>query len=390
VKIRDDQQKLNDETLRIDKSRGADGNLARAEAVRLGQLPGEQGRLSDRVKAMDEALEAVGSTVYLWANHDIAKSMNEVKDELGKPATDVPVQVEQKRIVAQLTAMIENLTEHPIESKFAQNGSGGGGGGSRLPPESELRLMKALQQAVNAATKELAAKLPQKDPPQLLSLGNRQGELRTLLGQLLEKSSRGEIKLGPEPDNRDQLPEEAGNEQVENQELDQALLNGKADQEQETKKAMLVGDRMGRVRQRLALNSDPGKTTQTIEDRIVDDLDVLIEQSRRKIAQARNQPPSQGQGEQAPQPPQNGQQANNQGQQRGGTTPAGSDASQGGHGAVNADLSKDIRESQAEWGGLTPRQRAAVMEGGSENIIPDYAKLIDEYFKTLSKKGSER
>ena len=67
---------------------------------------------------------------------------------------------------------------------------------------------------------------------------------------------------------------------------------------QEEKKAMLVGDRMGRVRQRLALNSDPGQTTQTIEDRIIDDLDMLIEQSRRKIAQARNQPPGQGQGEQ--------------------------------------------------------------------------------------------
>src|SRR5206468_2146445 len=205
----------------------------------------------------------------------------------------------------------ENLTEHASESEFAQNGSGGGGGGgTKLPPESELRLMKALQQAVNAATKELGVKLPQKDAPKLLSLGNRQGELRTLLGQLLEKASQGEIKLGPEPDNRDQLPEEAGKEAVENQELDQALLKGQADQQQEEKKALLVGDRMGRVRQRLALNSDPGQTTQTIEDRIVDDLDLLIEQSRRKIAQARNQPPPQGQGEQMAQRPPGNQQAN--------------------------------------------------------------------------------
>jgi hypothetical protein len=389
VKLRDDQQKLNDDTIRVDKSRAPDGSFPRQEGLRLRQLPADQGKLADRVHGMEEALEAVGSTVYLWANHDIIKSMNEVKADLAKPQTDAATQTEQHRIVAQLTAMIDNLTEHPIESKFAQNGGGGSGQSrSRLPSESELRLMKALQQAVNDATKQLAAM--QKDPPKLLALGNRQGELRTLLGQLLEKASNGEIKFGPEPDKRDQLPEEAGNEAVENQELDQALLNGQPDAEQETKQINRVGDRMGRVRQRLALDNDPGKTTQTIEDRILGDLDVLIEQSRRKMAQARNQKPSEAPPQQG-QPQPNGQQANNQGQQQtGGTTPAGTDASTGGNGQVNADLSKDIRESQQEWGGLTPRQRAAVLEGGGDSIVPDYAKLIDEYFKTLSKKGSER
>jgi predicted lipid-binding transport protein (Tim44 family) len=149
---------------------------------------------------------------------------------------------------------------------------------------------------------------------------------------------------------------------------------------------------MARVRQRLAINNDPGKTTQVVEKKILDDLDVLIEQSRRKVAQARNQPPNQGQGQPQPQPQPSGAQANNQGQQQPsrGSTPAGTDASSGGSSQVNADTSKDIRESQAEWGGLTPRQRAAVLEGGSENVVPDYAKMIDEYFKTLSKKGSEK
>ena len=56
------------------------------------------------------------------------------------------------------------------------------------------------------------------------------------------------------------------------------------------KKVNLVGDRMARVRQRLALNDDPGKTTQIIEDRIVTDLDILIDQARRQQAQTRNTP----------------------------------------------------------------------------------------------------
>ena len=41
-------------------------------------------------------------------------------------------------------------------------------------------------------------------------------------------------------------------------------------------------------------------------------------------------------------------------------------------------------------GGISPRQHDAIVEGGKETIIPDYAKLIDEYYKTLGKKGSER
>ena len=42
--------------------------------------------------------------------------------------------------------------------------------------------------------------------------------------------SGGQMNLGPEPDNRDQLPEEANVEQVENQELDKDLLEGVPDE----------------------------------------------------------------------------------------------------------------------------------------------------------------
>ena len=124
----------------------------------------------------------------------------------------------------------------------------------------------------------------------MLALGNRQGELRGVLGQLLEKSSQGQIKFGPEPDNREQLPEEANNEQVENQELDQQLLTGEANAEKTDQQVNLVGDRMARVRQRLAMNDDPGKTTQIIEDRIITDLDILVDQARKQEAADAQQP----------------------------------------------------------------------------------------------------
>src|SRR5258708_10164354 len=143
--------------------------------------------------------------------------MKDVKDYLGKPDTGGVTQVQQKHVVAELDAMIRDLAIKPIESKFAQKGGGGGGGqcSPGLPSEAELRLLKDLQLALNDATKEIAALLPNKDQPRLMSAGQRQGAMRNLLRQLLQKASQGQMKLGPEPDNRDQLPEESSTEQVE-------------------------------------------------------------------------------------------------------------------------------------------------------------------------------
>ncbi|MEA2710350.1 MAG: hypothetical protein QOF78_2951, partial [Phycisphaerales bacterium] len=129
MKIKADQEKLNTETVRIDKSpKAADGAIKREDAVRLGQLPGEQGKLSDRTQELEEALSAVGSIVYIWANKDIVTSMNGVKDDLGKPATGVPTQAEEARIVEQLDALIKNLEVKLLDRRFEQRGGGGGGG----------------------------------------------------------------------------------------------------------------------------------------------------------------------------------------------------------------------------------------------------------------------
>ena len=79
--------------------------------------------------------------------------------------------------------------------------------------------------------------------------------------ELAEKASRGEIRFGPEPDNRDQLPEEANVEQVENQELENQLLNDEKMDEKNEKKVNLVGDRMARVLSFLDPWHDPQGTS---------------------------------------------------------------------------------------------------------------------------------
>jgi hypothetical protein len=398
VKIKEAQEKLNAETARIDSARDPAGQLQRPDAIRLGQLPGEQGRLADDTNKLGEDLAAVGSTVYIWANKDIVQSMNDVKSELGKAQSGVETQAEQTRIVEQLDAMIRNLAIKPKESKFAAEGGGGGGGGQagggpQLPTEAELRLLQDLQRAVNKSTKTIDAQ-PNKDKNRLMALGNRQGEMRQLLDDTLQKASRGEIKLGPEPDNRDQLPEEAKVEDVENQELDKDLLSGLPDDEKNEAKAERIGDRMARSRQRLAINNDPGKTTQIIQERILEDFDFLIDQARQQQAQVRNSP-SQAQRQNQPRPGEQQAQAQNQGQNPGqprpnrGNNPA-EQSNPPGAGDPTADLSRDIRESSAEWGQISPRLPEAVIEGSSEKIIAEYQKLIEDYYKSVSTKANER
>ena len=395
-KIKAEQEKLNTDTLRIDKAPRVEGNLKRDEAVRLGQLPGEQGKLSDRTQELEEALSAVGSIVYIWANKDIVNSMNQVKDDLAKPATGVPTQAEQTRIVEQLDSMIKNLQVTLLDRKFEQRGGGGGGGqcGPKLPTEAELRLLKDLQKAINNSTKKIDAEA-QKDKQKLLALGGRQGELRNLLDETLKKGSGGDAKLRPEPDNKDQLPEEAKVEQVEQQELEQVLQGDEPDAAQIEKDLMLVGDRMARSKQRLALNNDPGKTTQIIQERILRDLDSLIEQSRRQACAGGAPQPGEQQAQQMQQKA-GREVAEVQGKGKTGnrSTKTGSNpaaqSNSPGQAGRQEDLSASIKESAAEWGGISPRLRRAVVDGADEQTIEKYRRYVEDYYKGVSVRGSER
>jgi hypothetical protein len=401
-----DQNEVNLKTTSIDgTAKNDDGSLPREAQIRLNQLTGDQGKIADKAAKMDEALSALGSIVYTWANRDIVKNMNEVKDQLGKTKTGVVTQTQEKQIVAQLDAMIRDLTTKPEESEFAQHGGGGGGGGggnTGMPTEAELRLMKDLQVAENNATVDIS-KLTRQEKADLLSLGNRQGDLRNLLDQLLQKASHGQAKLPPEPDNRDQLPEEAakgGNaaEAVDNKELENDLIgNGKDDKPgqppaQASHDLNLIGDRMARSRQRLAMNSDPGPVTQEIQKRILDNLDDLIEQARKKEAQAQNQPPKPGgdpsqakkPGEQ--QQPQN---ADAKGQQQQAKQASASGNNPGGGDEAPGDPAADIAKQEARmWGTLSPRERQALIESQGEKPLDKYKDLVDDYYRTMSTKAN--
>jgi hypothetical protein len=404
IKIRDEQIKVNDRTAKVDGAKLPDGTMKHAEQIELGKLPGEQGKLADRTKKVGEDLAGI-SIIYQWANSDIVKSMTEVKDDLAKPETGKPTQAEQARVVEQLQAMIDNLAIKPPEpSKFAQKGGGGGGGGggakkNKLPTEAELRLLKDLQVAVNKSTTKIEAepkKNGQKDKPKLASLGGRQGELRDLLDKLLKSS--GAKGLPAKPDKADQLPEEVGNEQIEDQELEKNLLQDKPIEDKSEKDIGLVGDRMARSQQRLQENYDPGKTTQKIQERIVKNMDDLIAMARQQQQQqssGKGQQP--GEPQQGPPKPGEGDaQAQNQGQ---GQQPGQSQLNKGQQAASNDTASAgnennaqlgNLKETADQWGQVSPRLHDAVLEGAGEKVPEKYRKMVQDYYRSLATKATER
>jgi hypothetical protein len=397
VKLLEDQKKIGIEVKAIDATPKDNGDLPRPVAIRLGQLPGVQGGLSDRAEKLGDQLEKLDSIVYVWANKDIVSTMTSVKDDLAKPETGVPTQAEETRIEEQLQAMIDSLAVKPKQKEFAERNKGGGkGGGSnkvRMPSEAELRLLKALQQAVNNSTVKIDAQKA-KDKNKLLALGGRQGEFRDLFDKMIQKATRGKVKLGPEPDNKDQLPEEAKKEDVEDQEFEKQLLQDKVSDDQTTNSVKLTGDRMARSRQRLALNNDPGKVTQEIQKRIQIDLDNLIKLAQQQQAQSK---PGQGQpkpGDKSQQPKPGQQQGpqqvakGDQHQEKGQSPAQQSTFAQGGPPQV--DISQDIKEQMKQWGQLHPRDRDAVLEGASEKVNPKYQKMVEDYFKSLSEKAAQR
>jgi hypothetical protein len=266
-----------------------------------------------------------------------------------------------------------------------------------MPTEAELRLLKAFQNAVKDETKAIDAN-KKHEPKETLALGGRQGELRNLLDEMIKQATQGKVTLGPEPDNKNQLPEEAKEADVENQELDQELLgNGKDEPEADAvvDKIKKTGARMARSRQRLALNNDPGKVTQIIQQRIALDIDELIKEAQRQQQQGQasgKQRSKAGQQQQAQANQENAQQKPKPGnpQQQQAKAPAQSDPKSLEGAPPDLDVSKEIREKSEEWGKLFDRRREAVLEGGGQQEIRKYRQFVRDYYRSLSEKASNQ
>ena len=418
------QEAVNKSTADIDQApRDEDGALSREAQLRLHQLPDAQALIAQKAEAMNADLATLQSIVYRFANRDLIKSMQQVRDQLAVPNTGSGTQIQERQIASELDSLAADINAKPKTDAPKKAKKGGGtadsGGGFALPPsmpsEAEFRLLKDLQIIQNNATTALS-KQPTPDPAAMRALGDHQGELRNLLDNLLKKSSKGKLRLRPEPDNRDELPEELhGTLALDSTAIESLTVFGPAGTEEPAPSAPAdapsedgvkdvnrIGDRMSRVRQRLALNGDAGPITLEIQKRIIANLDFLIDANRTPPPSTQSSttppppPPSStqpnaGGGPPPPPPPAQPQNDGKPGDKKPSPEKLAAGAAKPGSAKSNmkpatpADASADGSKQESRmWGAVTPRQRSAVIEGEGEQPLDKYKDMVDDYYRTLS------
>jgi hypothetical protein len=137
----------------------------------------------------------------------------------------------------------------------------------------------------------------------------------------------------------------------------------------------------------LIARNDSGPQTQGLQRKIVSDLERLIQQARSRC-QASSPSPEQKQPvasrQPVQQPPEPGK-SPKPGQSQ--TSPARDSNATAGRGEVqrlNRDVSRSILQQTQTWGELPPAAREQMLELWSEEFLPKYQAMIEDYFKRLA------
>ncbi|MEZ6070967.1 MAG: hypothetical protein R3C10_12005 [Pirellulales bacterium] len=128
-----------------------------------------------------------------------------------------------------------------------------------------------------------------------------------------------------------------------------------------------VARRMRDVRRRLAFNRS-GNTVQEAEDRVVSELDRLIEEMEE---QQRNQQSSS---------------SSSAGSQQPGGTPAQDSQLLGGNGPGN--VAPRNFDDTDNWGNLSAKQREEALQSLSKDLPAHYRSAVEQYFRTLARQAS--
>ncbi|MHB8970531.1 MAG: hypothetical protein ACYC3X_10385 [Pirellulaceae bacterium] len=346
----------------------------------------------------------------------------------------------QQEVVGILTRVLEALQDDPPPPPDPQDPP-------QNPPEEpappernsasspfqlmQLKLIHALQQELNDRTTRLEQQSRDTDgwnadrTRRQLDLTNRQGTLADLLGQLQNKDapteptgtagpSKGPLEdlervLDGDPKQTPSAPDDPTSRE---NTLDRQLLDGlpgepppatqqlpdNAGQPPGAESPVLnpstagsdvqpahslerIGNRMREVAQRLA-QRDLAEPTQAVQRQIVVELETLINEvtSQQQQQQRENQ-------RRAPSEKTQGQDATDkQGQEAATGTPDGSPQDN----AVGDGTGTVQRVVGSIWGHLPERYRRQVQNAGAVEFLPQYSKLIEDYYRRLSEDRDRR
>jgi hypothetical protein len=194
--VRSRQEKVIEETARLDGLKQSQGRLSDAQSATLGQLAGEQRLLGDETGGLVDDL--AGAEVLRLALSDARDSMSRAAAMLDRNQTGPPTLALEKAAIVRLDQLLEAIRpEEPEEGSSDSGGGEGQGGqpqgspGDALHALAELKLLKLLQEEVNLRTRKLeeqfggAPNVPEDARREYSELSRQQGRLADLLLNLL-------------------------------------------------------------------------------------------------------------------------------------------------------------------------------------------------------------
>jgi hypothetical protein len=351
--LHDRQSKALQESRRLEAVQKGDPSLPAGEEPALEELTREQRRLETETTVLSG--KTAGIEVFRLALDSAAREMGLAAALLDRRQMAKSTQEAQRNALARLAAMIEALKPAPPPKEPDANPPGkldqrprpGQPGGAR--DVAQLRLLKAMQEEINRRT------------------------------EALDKASSGGDKSSPETRRQyEALEQQQGR-------LEESLLAlGPSDEG-----VTAIARDMGKAKTLLG-QAESGPSTQQLQRQIVAQLDTLIREAQKRSGAGSPQPsarkvasPLPGGKPKAQPGPDTGKPGTQPAQAANPKAPPGEARGPGAAGLAAA--------MKRLWGNLPYRQRQQVSQvPGSEEFLPKYEPLLEEYFKRLTEQQDER
>ncbi|MBX3412654.1 MAG: hypothetical protein KF708_08200 [Pirellulales bacterium] len=207
--LRDSQQGVQAETVRLDELRKEKSNLTRAQILSLRELARQQATLEAAAAELAERLSAAAA--FRLALQGAGRDMRRAADLLERRETGLPAQravAQALTRLAQLVSALDLAKDDPGGQQ--QDDQQGGEGqtqnqseGDAIANVSQLKLIKLMQEEINRRTLEMDdayqqnGSLTEDQQVEYTALGQEQGELADLLQSLIERA--------PAPEEPDEL-----------------------------------------------------------------------------------------------------------------------------------------------------------------------------------------
>jgi hypothetical protein len=380
------------ESQRLCEIETSQGRLTRSQTLSVQDLARLQRSLETDAARLARRLGSGGA--FGLALDGAAAAMREAADSLDQRRVGPPTQQPQRRATGRLGLLVDALKpDAPAEQP-----GGGAGAGNNAEPQgqqsglhsiAELKLLKLLQQQLNVEVETLQQAVAAAGKPtdaqrrQYAELSERQGALADAATRLAQPDPAGP-NADPPPDvqphaEKGDSPHLPGFAQMgtvpffrladENEAKWKRELGAAAEKEK-THPLVEIARQMRTAQERLG-RADSGADTQKMQQRIVDDLDRLIRQTRRQCAGqcASGAKPSPQKSGPCNKPPS-------------GAKPTG--AARSAAAASASDASQRRARIQRLWGALPQRAREQMAQGPVEDFVPKYQSQIEDYFRRLS------